>query len=105
MMMDAIHSQPQYVFVNDIRKNPKLITQILLKDHDVSVIFEKKGGNVKYSYLQTYDRDSLRLLHDAKQEHKRLKEKGYSRKQAFVDFEQARKNINDYLCHEKEKKR
>jgi len=30
-MMEAKHSQPQYVFVDDIRKNPNLMTQVLLK--------------------------------------------------------------------------
>ena len=47
--------------------------------------------------LKTHDQESLRLLDDAKNEHKRLKENGYNREQAFEDFEQARKNINDYL--------
>ncbi|KPA12478.1 hypothetical protein MHK_007314 [Candidatus Magnetomorum sp. HK-1] len=96
-MMKQVNMQPQYVFVDDIKKNPNLIAQILLKDHDVSVIFEKRGRNVKYSYLKIHDQESLRLLDEAKNEHKRLKENGYNRKQAFEDFELARKKINDYL--------
>jgi len=96
-MMEQIYMQLQYVFVDDIKKNPNLIAQILLKDHDVSVIFEKRGRNVKYSYLKIHDQESLRLLDEAKKEHKKLKENGYNREQAFEDFEQARKNINNYL--------
>ena len=96
-MMDQIYMQPQYVFIDDIKKNPDLIAQILLKDHDVSVIFEKRGRNVKYSSLKIHDQESLRLLNEAKNEHKSLKENGYKREQAFDDFEQARNNINDYL--------
>jgi len=46
-MIKQMSMQPQYVFVDDIKKNPNLIAQILLKDHDVSVIFEKRGRNVK----------------------------------------------------------
>ncbi|ETR72728.1 MAG: hypothetical protein OMM_07356 [Candidatus Magnetoglobus multicellularis str. Araruama] len=96
-MIKQMSMQPQYVFVDDIKKYPNLIAQILLKDHDVSVIFEKRGRNVKYSFLKLHDQENLRLLDEAKNEHKRLKENGYNHEQGFEDFEQARKNINDYL--------
>ncbi|CAN2039332.1 conserved hypothetical protein [Candidatus Magnetomoraceae bacterium gMMP-15] len=87
----------QYISVKDIRNNPELIADILLKKQDVSVIFERKGDSVSYAYLKTYDRESLRLLQEAKEEHRRCKEKGYTREQAFEDLEEARGEISRYL--------
>jgi len=54
--MEALLAKSQYVSVEDIRNNPGLIAQLILKEQDVSVIFQKKGDNVKYSYLKTYDK-------------------------------------------------
>jgi len=36
-------------------------------------------------------------LEEAKSEYKRIKEKGYTREQAFKDFTDAQKEINKYL--------
>ena len=83
--------------VEDIRKNPKLIAQLFWEDRDVSVIFEKRGNKVRYAYLKTYDNENVRILQEAKDEHKRFRERGYTREQAFADFEGARKEINKYL--------
>jgi hypothetical protein len=69
--------------VEDIRNNPEFIAELLLKDRDVSVIFEKRGNKVRYAYLKTYNKESIRILQEAKEEHKRFREKGCNRKQAF----------------------
>lgn len=87
----------QYMSVEDIRNNPELIADILLKEQDVSVIFERRGDKVSYAYLKTYDRESFRILREAKEEHRRCKERGYTRKQAFEDLEAAHREIDRHL--------
>lgn len=94
--MEQLLEQPQYVSLDEIRKNPELITQLLLQEQDVSVIFEKRGDQVSYAYLKTYDKDSIRILREAKKEHQQLSKKEYTRKQAFKEFEEAQQEIENY---------
>ena len=68
-----------------------------MKEQDVSVILERRGDKVSYAYLKTYDRESLRILREAKEEHRRCRKSGYTREQAFGDFEEAREEIGRYL--------
>ncbi len=95
--MEQLSEKSQYMSVEAIRNNPGLVAELLLKDRDVSVIFEKRGDKVRYAYLKTYDKESERILQEAKEEHKRSKETGYSRDRAFRDFEEAREEIGKYL--------
>ena len=95
--MKQISEQSQHMSVEDIRNNPELVAELLLKDRDVSVIFERRGDKVSYAYLKTYDKESVRILQEAKDEHKKFREKGYAHEQAFEDFEEAREEINKYL--------
>jgi hypothetical protein len=94
--MEKLTEQPQHISIEEIRKNPELITQLLLQDQDVSVIFEKRGNQVSYTYLKTYNKDSIRILQEAKADYKRLKEKGYSREQARKELEEAQQEITKY---------
>ena len=95
--MEQVSEKSQYFLIEDIRKNPELITELLFKEQDVSVILEKRGNKVRYTYLKTYDKETVRILEEAKSEYKRIKEKGYTREQAFKDFTDARREINKYL--------
>jgi hypothetical protein len=94
--MEKLTEQPQHISIEEIRKNPELITQLLLQDQDVSVIFEKRGNQVSYTYLKTYNKDSIRILQEAKADYKRLKEKGYGHEQARKEFEEAQQEITKY---------
>ncbi len=94
--MEQLSEKSQYMSVEAIRNNPGLIAELLLKDREVSIIFERRGNKVRYAYLKTYDEESIRILQEAKKEHKRFKEKEYTREQAFEDFEQAREDISEY---------
>jgi hypothetical protein len=95
--MEQLSEQPQQLSIEEIRKNPELITQLLLQEHDVSVIFEKRGDQVSYAYLKTYDKESIRILREVKADYERLREKGYAREQAFKEFEEAQQEINKYV--------
>jgi hypothetical protein len=95
--MEHLSEKSQLMSAEDIRSNPGLVADLLLKDGDISVIFEKRGDKVAYAYLKTYDSETIRILREAKAEHKRLREKGYARDQAFADFEQAQEEISRYL--------
>jgi len=95
--MEQVSEKSQYFLIEDIRKNPELITELLFKEQDVSVILEKRGNRVRYTYLKTYDKETIRILEEAKSEYRKIKEKGYTREQAFKDFTDARREINKYL--------
>ncbi len=95
--MEQISGKSEYLLLEDIRKNPELITGLLFKDQDVSVILEKRGNKVQFAYLKTYDKETVRILEEAKKEYKKIKEKGYTREQALKDFTDARKEMNEYL--------
>ncbi len=95
--MEQLSEKSQYMSVEDIRNNPGLIAELLLKNREVSIIFERRGNKVRYAYLKTYDKESIRILEEAKKELKRFKERGYAREQAFEDFERVREDISEYL--------
>lgn len=93
-MAQMLLEQPQIISVEEIKKKPELITQLLLQEQDVSVMFEKRGDQVSYFYLKTYDKDTIRILRETKAEHNQLNEKGYTREQAFKEFIEAQLQIN-----------
>lgn len=98
--MEQLSEKSQYMSIEDIRNHPELIAHLLLKDTDVSVIFEKKGNKVRYCYLKTHDKESFRILEEAKKEHKILRKKGYTREQAFKEFHEAIDEMRDQVMRE-----
>lgn len=77
------------IMVEDIEHDPRLITEHLLRDEDVSVLLEKRGEIVHLAYLRRYDRDVTRILQDAKRELDGRGPGEYSREQAFRDLTEA----------------
>jgi hypothetical protein len=99
-LMEELLEQPQQVSIEDIKKNPELITRLFLQEQDVSLILKKRGDQVSYIYLKTYDSDSIRILREAKAEHQQLDERGYTREQAFKEFEEALQEIDEFTENE-----
>jgi len=66
--MQQFSVKSQYILIEDIKKSPEIIARLLFKDSDVSVLLEKQGDRVKFSYLKTYSRDAVRILEEAKKE-------------------------------------
>ena len=95
--MERISGKAHHMSINDVKKNPGIIAELLLKERDVSLIFEKRGDIVSYAYLKTYDEDSIRILHEAKKEHEECKRKGYDRDKAFGDLEEAQRAIRENI--------
>ena len=95
--MEQISENLQDISLEDVRKNPELITRLLFKEEDVSLVLEKHGDIVRFAYLRTYDKETIKILDEAKQEYKQRKKKGYNREQAFNDFTDARLKINKNL--------
>ncbi len=95
--MAQITENPEYMSVEEVRKNPELITQLLFKKQDVSVLIEKRGNKIRYAYLKIHNKKAVKILEEAKKENETLKEKGYSREQAFKDFHEAKEKMNKYL--------
>jgi hypothetical protein len=95
--MQQFSKKSQYILLEDIKKNPEIIAGLLFKDSDVSVILEKQGDRVRFSYLKTYSKDAVRILEEAKKEYEEAEKKGYTREEAFEDFTEARDEISRYL--------
>lgn len=92
--MAQVNQQAQQVSIEAIKRDPELITRLLLRERDVSLLFEKRGDQVRYAYLKTYNEESVRLLQEAKAEYEQRKQEGYTREQAFKEFEEAQEEIN-----------
>ncbi len=97
-MISQMTEQFQQIGLDDLKIHPELLTAILSKEEDVSLILEKRGHTIRYAYLRTYDTESRRILEDAKAECRHKKEHGYSREQAFQDFEDVQQEITTQLA-------
>lgn len=95
--MELISEEIQDLLLEDIKNNPELITGLLFKDQDMSVILEKRGGTVHFAYLRTFDKETTRVLEEAKNEYAQKKKEGYTREQAFKDFMDVQEEINKKL--------
>jgi hypothetical protein len=95
--MERISEEFQDILLEDIKNNPELITELLLKDQDVSVVLEKHGDTVRFAYLRTYDKETVRILKEAKNEYAQKKEEGYTKEQAFKDLIEVQDEINRQL--------
>jgi hypothetical protein len=97
MIMTQVAENFQNIVLEDIKKHPELITGMLFDDHDISLILEKRGNTVRYAYLKTYDKDSRRILEEARSEYVRKKKEGYTREQAFDDLIEVQEEITAQL--------
>ena len=82
-MVEQITGKYQDISMEEIKKRPEIVTDWLLKDDDVSVIFEKRGQRIRFAYLRKYDSETMRILEEAKKEYIQKKQEGYNREQAF----------------------
>lgn len=85
------------ILLDDIKGHPELITDILFDDEDLSLILEKRGKTVRFAYLRRYDKETTRMLAEAKQEYTQKAQEGYTREQAARDFLDAQEEIHQQL--------
>ena len=85
------------ISVEEFKKNPELVTQLLLKEEKISLVLEKDGEVVRYAYLPTYDDEVNSILEEADSEYARREEQGYSREEAIEDFKEAHEAISKQL--------
>lgn len=97
-MRSQMTEQFQQIGLDDLKIHPELLTGILSNEQDLSLILEKRGHTIRYAYLRTYDTESRSILEDAKVEYRLKKEHGYSREQAFQDFEDVQQEITTQLA-------
>ena len=95
--MAQMAQQSQTLSIEVIKKDPELLARLLLQERNVSLIFEKRGDQVRYAFLKTYDEESIRILHEAKAEYEQLNKEGYTREQAVNEFEEAQQDISNAL--------
>ena len=60
--------EADYVSLVDVQEKPQLITDLLLKDEQVSIIIERQGDQVRFAYMKVYRQDTRRILREARQE-------------------------------------
>jgi len=87
--MEPSLPSPQDFTLDDLREHPHLVTDVLLRDEDVSLLLERRGDTVRLACLRRYDRETTRVLAEAKNEHARKVKEGYTRDQAFADLREA----------------
>lgn len=73
--------------LEDVKAHPEIITDLLSGDDDVSVVLEKHGDTVRFAAMRIYDRDSVRILDEARRDYLQRKARGYSRQEAFSDLD------------------
>jgi len=95
--MEQIAEKFQNIVLEDLKVHPELITGMLFSEDDVSLILEKRGQTVRYAYLRRYDKDSRRILEEARTEYAEKKKQGYTREQAFQDLLEAQAEIQTQL--------
>ncbi len=76
------------ILLDDLKTHPELITRLFCQEEDVSVMFTKPGNQISVAYLPTYERDTLRILAEAKQGYVLQQVAGYSRDQAVSDLKE-----------------
>jgi hypothetical protein len=95
--MEQVAEKFQNIVLEDLKVHPELITGMLFSDDDMSLILEKRGHTVRYAYLRTYDKDSCRILEEARMEYAEKRKQGYNREQAFQDLLDVQKDIQTQL--------
>ena len=98
----VLPSKEKQFSLDELKRNPELILNLLLKDllpsnEDVSIVLEKQGDKVRYTLLKTYEPESLRILHETREEYNAEPADGYSREEAFRDLAEARDEIRKSL--------
>jgi len=78
-------SLPKFL-LEDLKIHPELLTRLFCREEDMSVMFTKRGNQISVAYVRTYERDTLRILAEAKQEYALQQMAGYSRDQAVSDL-------------------
>lgn len=96
-MVEHITGEYQDISIEEIKKRPEMVTDWLLKDNDVSVIFEKRGQKIRFACLRMYDSETMRILEEARKEYAQKKQQGYNREQAFQDLIDAQQEISQQL--------
>lgn len=75
--------------LEDIRKQPELLTDLLMRYGDVSICLKKKGDMVHVMYIKQHEPELSRMIAEARQEYQVKNDRGYSRDQAFQDLSDA----------------
>jgi len=96
-MVEHITGEYQDLSIEEVKNRPEIVTDWLLSEDEISIIFEKRGHKIRFAYLRKYDSETMQILEDAKKEYLQKKKKGYSREQAFQDFKTAQQEISQQL--------
>jgi len=85
------------IAVEDIRRHPELLTNLILAGEDRSIMLEKRADKVRITYLKSYTPEARRILAEARQSYLEEKAQGYDRDRAFQDLRQAQEEITAHL--------
>ncbi|RLC09430.1 MAG: hypothetical protein DRI57_22160 [Deltaproteobacteria bacterium] len=82
---------------SDIRVHPNIITDILDKGEDVSLMLRRQGDKVTAYSHRTYSDEVNDILEEAMAEYEAKKQAGYDKKQVFRDFKESVEEISKYI--------
>lgn len=85
------------ITVEEIRNHPERLVNLVLAGNERSLVVERRADIVRITYLKSYDRDTRRIVAEARQMYDAQKMQGYGRKQAFHDLLQAQAEIAEQL--------
>ena len=85
------------ILLDDLKGHLEVITDLLFDNDDISLILEKRGKIVRFAYMRRYDKETTRILEDAKQEYAQKIQEGYPREQAMKEFLEAQEEIQQQL--------
>ena len=83
--------------LDDFGSHLQLVLDALAESNDASIMLRRQGDQVFVYYQRKYADEVNDLLENAKKEHLRKKSERYDREQAFQDFMEAQRVINQYL--------
>jgi hypothetical protein len=79
--------------LQDLKAHPEIITDLLSKADEVSILLRKSGDTVRFAATRAYSDEAVQLLAEARQEHAEKKRRGYSREEAVADFEKFQEEL------------
>ncbi len=81
----------------DIKNHPDTIIKLLSDGDDVSLLIRRRGNDVYVISKRTYSDKVNKILKNAKTKLKEKEKRGFTKEQAFKNFENAQEKISKYL--------
>lgn len=96
-MKNLLQETWQQISLEEVKNHLDLVANALAERDDVSVLLSRRGDRVFVYYHKRYSGEVNDILEESRREYQRKQNEGYSREQAFTDFIEAQREINEYF--------